>query len=148
MPRKTTLMIAVPLVNMVPAGYISILDEISVRIKNLVIDGQLPLEHPYFECNPIQWSDTDPSNFVFECDTKSVLKSLESNGLTTEQLESLKTALQTLPVMAYKFDYDTDPRFVNRGLDMIHRGLFGSLMELAARRRTEVNQISDACRGL
>ncbi len=148
MPRRTTLLIAAPLLDMVPLGDMSILDEVAVRIKNLVVDGQLPLEHPDFYDTPTMWCHAGAGNSVFERSVRSVLESLESNHLSADELKSLKTILQTLPTLAYRFDFDTDPRFVNRGLSMIHDGLFGSLMELASRRRSMIGRISDMCGGL
>ena len=143
---QTTMLIAAPLVDMTTSrGTITVLEEIALRVRNLIVDNQLPLSHCTFDDHAIQWYAASQGNDSVEHNVRKVLDTLRSNDLSSDYCDQLHDMLQTLPINAYRFGFLTDIRFVNRGLDMIHAGLFATLMELFARRTQTQSLISDMC---
>lgn len=143
--RTTNLIIAAPLLDSVPEGLMSVLDEVEIRLKNIRVDGMLPLDYFTHDDIPIKWKGSAGGHDVFECGVQTVMGCLRAKDLDPIWESDLAQKLQTLPLEVYRFQYETDYRFIGRGRDQINNQVLSTIMELCARRQPLGDVLSDHC---
>ncbi len=142
---NTTLMIATPLVDLVPRGLADVTLEIANRLVNLVIDQGYPIGNISYEPDPTEWRLASSGSEQFEYSALSVVGQLRRSGLPDEYADEVSERLREKALLAYRFHYQTDPQFVNRERDRINSRVLEAVAEICSRRQSAREQLRDAC---